>query len=148
MSRSDNRRSDNKTDWTDASVDDFIAGQPSEQVRDDSRILIELMTRVTGQQPRMWGPTIVGFGSYHYRYASGREGDAPLAAFSPRRPELVIYAMPEALDRETMARLGKHRATTSCVYVKRLDDIDLGVLTTLVEQSIALVETTYPQGRA
>ncbi|MFB2598371.1 DUF1801 domain-containing protein [Herbiconiux sp. P17] len=140
-------RSENKTQYTDASVEEFIAGQPSEKVRADSRILIELMTRVTGEQPRMWGPTIVGFGSYHYRYASGREGDAPLAAFSPRRPELVIYAMPEALDAETLARLGKHRHTKACVYVKQLDDVDLDVLTTLVEQSIALVESTYPQNR-
>ncbi|MGD8166888.1 DUF1801 domain-containing protein [Herbiconiux sp. P16] len=140
-------RSENKTQYTDASVEEFIAGQPSEKVRADSRILIELMTRVTGEQPRMWGPTIVGFGSYHYRYASGREGDAPIAAFSPRRPELVIYAMPEVLDAETLARLGKHRATKACVYVKQLDDVDLDVLTTLVEQSIALVESTYPQNR-
>ncbi|WP_382306226.1 DUF1801 domain-containing protein [Herbiconiux sp. UC225_62] len=139
-------RSANTTDWTDASVDDFIAGQPSELVRADSRILIELMARITGRQPRMWGPSIVGFGSYHYRYVSGREGDAPLAAFSPRRPELVIYTAPGALDADTMARLGKHRATKACVYVKRLDDIDLGVLTTLIEQSISLVEKTYPQG--
>ncbi|SDZ11551.1 DUF1801 domain-containing protein [Herbiconiux ginsengi] len=141
-------RSRNTTDWTDASVDDFIAGQPSEKVRADSRALIELMSRITGEAPRMWGPTIVGFGSYHYRYASGREGDAPLAAFSPRRPELVIYVTPEALDAETMAGLGKHRATKACVYVKQLDDVNLDVLATLVERSISVAESTYPQDRS
>ena len=93
----------------------------------------------------MWGPTIIGFGTYHYQYASGHEGDAPFAGFSPRKPELVIYFMPEALEPEMMARLGKHRLSKACVYVKRLDDIDLGVLETLLQRSIALVKKTYPQ---
>jgi len=139
-------RNDSKTRATGASVEEFCAGQASETVREDSRILIRLMREITGQEPRMWGPTIIGFGSYHYRYASGREGDAPLAAFSPRRPELVIYVTPETLEPEVLAGLGTYRSTTACVYVKRLDDIDLDVLRTLIEQSIALVEKTYPQG--
>ncbi|MDQ0895798.1 DUF1801 domain-containing protein [Agromyces ramosus] len=135
----------NKTHATDASVDAFIAELPSETMRDDSRALIRLMQELTGEAPRMWGPTIIGFGSYHYRYASGREGDAPLAGFSPRKPELVIYLMSEVLAPELMATLGKHRRGKVCLYVKRLDDVDLGVLTTLIRRSIALAEETYPQ---
>jgi hypothetical protein len=138
-------RNDSKTRATGASVEEFVAGQTSETVREDSRTLIRLMREITGQEPRMWGPTIIGFGSYHYRYASGREGDAPLAAFSPRRPELVLYVTPETLEPEVLAGLGRYRSTTACVYVKRLDDIDLDVLRTLIEQSIALVEKTYPR---
>jgi hypothetical protein len=135
----------NKTHATSASVGAFIAEQTNETVRDDCHTLIELMRELTGEQPRMWGPTIIGFGTYHYQYASGREGDAPLAGFSPRKPELVIYVEPEALEPEIMARLGKHRHSKSCVYVKRLDDIDLSVLKTLLQRSIELVEETYPQ---
>jgi len=135
----------NKTRPTGASVDAYIAEQASETVRDDARALIRLMHEITGEEPRMWGPTMIGFGSYHYRYASGREGDSPLAAFSPRRPELVIYFAPETLESEMTAGLGKHRSSKSCVYVKRLDDIDLDVLKTMIQHSIALVEESYPQ---
>jgi len=138
-------RKTNKTRATGASVDAFIAEQPSETVRDDCRALIRLMHELTGEEPRMWGPTIIGLGTYHYQYASGHEGDAPLAGFSPRKPELVIYFMPEALEPEMLARLGKHRSSKSCVYVKRLEDIDLGVLKALLQRSIALVKMTYPQ---
>ena len=135
----------NKTHPTSASVDAYVAEQPSETVRDDARALIRLMQEITGEEPRMWGPTMIGFGSYHYRYTSGREGDSPLAAFSPRRPELVIYFAPETLESEMTAGLGKHRSSKSCVYVKRLDDIDLDVLKTMIQHSIALVEESYPQ---
>jgi hypothetical protein len=93
----------------------------------------------------MWEPTIIGFGAYHYRYASGHEGDAPLAGFSPRKPELVIHFMPEALEPEMMTGLGKHSSTKACVYVKRLDDIDLGVLGTMLQRSIALAKETNPE---
>jgi hypothetical protein len=138
-------RKTNKTHATGAGVDAFIAKQTSETVRDDCRALIRLMHELTGEEPRMWGPTIIGFGTYHYQYASGHQGDAPLAGFSPRKPELVIYFMPEALEPEMIARLGKHRRSKACLYVKRLDDIDLGVLKTLLQRSIALVKETYPQ---
>ena len=134
----------NKTHATAASVEAFIDKQPKEEVRDDCRVLMKLMHELTGAEPYMYGPTIVGYGTYHYRYASGHEGDSPLAAFSPRKPELVLYLYPEALDTELMARLGKHKATKGCIYVKRLDDIDLKVLKTLVKKSIALVKKTYP----
>ena len=135
----------NKTQATAASVDAFIDKQASEAVRDDCRTLMALMHELTGEAPHMYGPTIVGYGTYHYKYASGHEGSAPLAAFSPRKPELVLYLYPEALDPELLAKLGKHKATKGCVYVKRLDDIDLKVLKTLVKKSITLARKTYPQ---
>ena len=136
----------NKTHATTASVTAFIDKQPKEEVRDDCRTLMKLMEELTGAEPYMYGPTIVGYGTYHYKYASGHEGDAPLAAFSPRKPELVIYAMGGVFEQEPalMKKLGKYKATKGCLYVKRLDDIDLGVLKTLLKKSIALVKKTYP----
>lgn len=134
----------NKTHATAASVDAFIDKQPKEEVRDDCRALMKLMHELTGEKPYMYGPSIVGFGTYHYKYASGHEGDAPLLAFSPRKPELVIYLYSAEMDPELMARLGKHKATKGCVYVKRLDDIDMKVLKTLFKKSIALTRKAYP----
>lgn len=135
----------NKTHATKASVDAFIDKQPKEEVRDDCRALMKLMHELTGEEPYMYGPSIVSYGTYHYKYASGHEGDSPLLAFSPRKPELVIYLYPEELGPELMAKLGKHRASKGCVYIKRLDDIDMGVLRTMFKKSIALVKKTYPQ---
>ena len=137
--------SPNKTRATAASVSAFIDKHPKEAMRDDSRVLIAMMQELTGEEPHMYGPSIVGFGTYHYTYASGHSGSAPLAAFSPRKPELVIYLSAEALEPELLAKLGKHRATKGCVYVKKLADIDLQVLRTLVKQSIAQVKRDYPQ---
>jgi|SRR5436190_499509 len=136
----------NKTHATTASVEGFIDKQEKEEVRDDCRALMKLMHELTGEQPHMYGPTIIGFGTYHYTYASGHEGDAPLLAFSPRKPELVIYLYAAEVEPELMAKLGKHKATKGCVYVKRLDDIDIDVLKTLLKKTIALVKKTYPQG--
>lgn len=135
----------NKTHATTANVDAFIAKQPKEETRDDCRMLMELMHGLTGAEPYMYGPTIVGFGTYHYTYASGHQGDAPLAAFSPRKQELVLYLFPEAMESGLLAKLGKHRATKGCVYVKRLSDIDLAVLKDLAKRSIAMVRKAYPQ---
>lgn len=137
----------NKTHATTASVDAFIDKQPKEEVRDDCRVLMKLMQELTGAEPYMYGPSIIGYGTYHYKYASGHEGDAPLAAFSPRKPELVIYAMGGIFEQEPelMKKLGKYRATKGCLYVKRLADIDLAVLKNLIKKSIALTKKTYPQ---
>lgn len=137
----------NKTRATGANVLAFIDKHPKEEVRDDCRTLMRLMTELTGEEPHMYGPTIIGFGTYHYKYASGHEGSAPLAAFSPRKPEMVIYAMASVLEQhpELMTKLGKYKATKGCLYVKRLDDIDLGVLKTLIKKSIAMVRKMYPQ---
>lgn len=137
--------SPNKTHRTDASVEAFIDKHPKEEMRDDCRALIKLMLELTGEEPHMYGPSIIGFGTYHYKYASGHEGSAPLAAFSPRKLELVIYLGQEAQEPELVARLGRHRTTKGCLYVKRLDDIDLKVLGTMIKKSIAATLRTYPQ---
>lgn len=137
----------NKTRPTAASVEAFIDKVAKEEMRDDSRTLIKLMQELTGEAPRMYGPSIVGFGIYHYTYASGHSGSAPLAAFSPRKPELVIYLAPGLFESEpeVLEKLGRHKATKGCLYVKRLDDIDLKVLKALIKKSIAWVKKTYPQ---
>lgn len=134
----------NKTRPTTASVDAFIDKQPKEEVRDDCRTLMRLMHELTGEEPYMYGPSIIGYGTYHYTYASGHEGDAPVLGFSPRKPELVIYLYSADMGPELMARLGRHRATKGCVYIKRLADIDLKVLKTLFKKSIALTRKAYP----
>ena len=134
-----------KTRPTDASVDDFIAGVEGDARQEDCRTLIEIMSRVTGEKPVMWGPSIVGFGSYHYRYASGREGDWMLAGFSPRTRDLTVYVMAGFKGAEkTLAALGKHRASSgSCLYIKRLSDVDLAVLEKLVRGSVEHLKNTY-----
>jgi len=137
----------NKTQATAASVDAFIDEQPKEEVRDDSRTLMKLMHELTGAEPYMYGPTIVGYGNYHYTYASGHEGDAPLAAFSPRTPELVIYCTPGIFEQEPelMAKLGKCKTTKGCLYVKRLCAVDMMALKTLLKKSIGLTKKAYPR---
>lgn len=114
---------------TDASVEDFIAGVARPVRRRDAETLVALMERLTGEKPTMWGPSIIGFGRYHYRYASGREGDAGAMGFSPRAAATTIY-LPDGTGAHTerLARLGKHTSSLVCVYIKNLDDIDLGVL--------------------
>lgn len=135
----------NKTQRTTASVRAFIDKHPKEEMRDDSRALIALMQELTGEEPHMYGPSIIGFGTYHYAYASGHSGSAPLAAFSPRKPELVIYLGAEAQDPEALAKLGKHKASKGCLYVKKLADIDLKVLKAMIKRSIAITRKAYPQ---
>ena len=136
----------NKTQATKASVDAFIDKQPKEEVRDDCRTLMKLMRELTGEEPYMYGPSIVGYGHYHYKYASGHEGDAPLLAFSPRKPELVIYFMPGLFESEPelMKKLGKCRTTKGCLYVKKLEGMDLKALRSLLKKSIAVTRKTYP----
>lgn len=132
-----------KTKPTDKSVEDFINGLSDENRRNDCRAVLQLMKRVTKSKPRMWGPSIVGFGSYHYKYASGREGDWFVAGFSPRKQDLTLYIM-AGLPRyaELLSKLGKHKSGKSCLYVKRLSDIDMDVLEDLVQQSVAYVNRT------
>lgn len=137
----------NKTTATTASVQAFIDKHPKEQMRDDSRVLMAMMQKLTGEEPHMYGPSIVGFGTYHYTYASGHSGSAPLAAFSPRKPELVIYLLPGLFESEPemLAKLGKHKVSKACLYVKKLADIDLKVLKVMVKKSIAATRKAYPQ---
>jgi hypothetical protein len=135
-----------KTKATKVSVTEFLAKVEDPRKRAESNLLVDMMTRVTGEKPKMWGPSIVGFGSYHYKYATGHEGDAPLAGFSPRAAEFSIYLSvnDEPARNALLGRLGNHRMGKSCLYVKRLDQIDLGVLEELVHSSVAEVRATYP----
>jgi hypothetical protein len=136
---------ENKTKPTKVSPSAFIKQVPDERRQKDARELVALMRTITGHPPKMWGPAIVGFGSYHYRYESGRQGDAPLAGFSPRKAALVIYLGPAIENKKLMAKLGKHTAGKGCLYVKSLDDIDRQVLRVLVEDSVKAMQKRYPQ---
>ncbi|MXY48370.1 MAG: DUF1801 domain-containing protein [Gemmatimonadetes bacterium] len=137
--------SDIKTRPTDASVDAFIDAVDHPRRREDARTLMDLMQRVTGEEPVMWGPSIVGYGSYHYRYASGQEADWPVVGFSPRKQNLSIYIMTgfEASD-ALLSHLGKHKTGKSCLYVNKLADVDLDVLESLVRASVAEMKRRYP----
>jgi Domain of unknown function (DU1801) len=123
---------------TDLSVEEFLAQVPDEQRREDSRRLSAVMREITGEPPALWGTSIVGFGVYHYRYASGHQGDSALAAFSPRRQHLVIYLIGEFENphRPVLARLGPHKAGKGCLYIKRVDDVDHDALRELIDRSV------------
>jgi hypothetical protein len=134
----------NKTQPTTASVDGFVAALEDAERRDDAGAVMRLMRRATGARPRMWGPSIVGFGSCHYVRESGREGDMPLVGFAPRGRELTLYVLADFAQRDPLlAKLGKHRTGKSCLYIRRLADVDLGVLEKLVEASVADSRTRY-----
>ncbi len=131
-----------KTRPTDQSVVAFLNGVEDPQRRKDCFAVLELMKQVTGHLPKMWGNSIVGFGSYHYKYASGREGDMMLTGFSPRKRNLTLYIMSGFVRYdELMQRLGKHTTGKSCLYIKRLEDLDLDVLRELVAASVEHVKT-------
>jgi hypothetical protein len=123
---------------TDASVEAFLARVPDEHRREDARRLSAMMQEITGEPPVMWGTSIIGFGAYHYRYASGHEGDAPLASFSPRSQHLAIYLVGEFEDRHqsVLARLGPYKAGKGCLYLKRLDGVDDDALRELIDRSV------------
>jgi hypothetical protein len=136
-----------KTKQTEASVTDFIDKQDSEQTRDDCRTLVKMMKKITGKPAKMWGPAIVGFGKYHYKYESGHEGDSCIAAFSPRKGNLTVYIMDEFPNRESLLKkLGKHKSSKVCLYIKKLEDIDLDVLEKIVKASMDAVKKKYPDG--
>ena len=127
-----------KTRPTNASVDDFLDGVDNDTRREDARRVVEIMQRATCESPRMWGDKIVGFGSYHYKYASGREGDWPLVGLSPGKRHLTLYIMPGFDSYQTLLdSLGKHRTGKSCLYLNRLRDIDMSTLEELIRQSVA-----------
>jgi len=128
----------------DASPAAFVAGLENEVRRRDCKALLTLMKRITGEAARMWGNSIVGFGSYHYRYDSGREGDWFLTGFSPRKRYLTIYIMPGFSRFESiMRRLGRYKLGKSCLYIKSLDDIDQGALRELIERSVRRMHQKY-----
>ena len=138
---------ENKTRPTNASVEDYIASRANEQQRSDCRELMALLGKITGQPPKMWGPSIVGYGVYRYTYESGRTGEAPLAGFAIRGRELVVYVDVEG-DRQQslLSRLGKHKMGKVCLYFKRLADLDKSVLEQLVTNSVAEVKRRYGSG--
>ena len=132
---------ENKTTPNDQDVEQFLNSVDDERKRKDSFTILELMKQVTGLEPRMWGSSIVGFGSYHYKYESGRQGDMILAGFSPRKQNLTLYNMGgfERYD-DLIKKLGKHTTGKGCLYIKRLDDVDLPTLKSLIEESFKHVK--------
>lgn len=140
---------DNKTTPTDADVGAFIDGVDNPRRRQEARSVLALMREITGEQPVMWGPSMIGFGTHHYRYESGREGNMPAAAFSPRKAALTVYLQDFAERDELLGRLGPHSTGKSCLYMKRLDAVDLEVLRELITRSYrhALDTDTQPERR-
>jgi hypothetical protein len=136
---------DNKTKPTKVSVAAFIDALTDETKRADAKALVKLMQSATGEKPKMWGPSIIGFGSYHYIYESGREGDMPIAGFSPRKAATVLYGMTGLSDSGALlAKLGKHTTGKGCLYIKKLADLDRKVLETLVVKSVAAMRARHP----
>ena len=131
---------DNKTKPTEVSVAAFIAAIEDPTRRADAKALVKMMQDAAGEKPKMWGPSIIGFGSYHYRYDSGREGDMPLIGLSPRKAASVLYGMIGSSDAKALlAKLGKHTTGKGCLYIKKLADVDQQVLETMVVKSLAAV---------
>lgn len=139
----------NKTTETKTRVSDFINTFVEDDTkRNDAFELAKIMQQVTGFEPKIWGPSIIGFGSYHYKYASGHEGDAPLAGFSPRKAAISLYVyLSEENREELLSKLGKHKAAKGCIYVKKLSDIDVEVLKKMVLVSVEYLQKLYPQNK-
>jgi len=133
-----------KTKVNKASVDKFLKCIKDEQKREDSFKIVEIMQKATKAEPRMWGTSIIGFGSYHYKYASGREGDWMLVGFSPRKQNLTLYIM-SGFDKynSLLKKLGKHATGKSCLYIKKLEDVDMKVLKELVTKSVKHMQKTH-----
>lgn len=135
----------NKTTENTNSVADFLDTIFDAQQREDSARLVEIFTEQTGYPAKMWGTAIIGFGSYHYHYDSGREGDAPLAAFSPRKGKITLYMCSQYDQRDALlAELGKHKTAKSCVYLNKLADINLEVLRRMIVASVQRMKLDYP----
>jgi Domain of unknown function (DU1801) len=126
---------ENKTKPTKLSVTAFISAITDPSHRADAKALVKLLQNASGEKPQMWGPSIIGFGSYHYKYESGREGDMPIVAFSPRKSATVLYGV--AGSRDLLPKLGKHTTGKGCVHIKKLADVDQQVLETMVVKAIA-----------
>lgn len=137
----------NKTQSTESSVNDFLTAHTAGQQRADSEVLIELMSRISGHPATMWGPSIIGFDTYHYRYASGREGDTGALGFSPRKSALVIYLVDEVAKYSAeLAKLGKHTTGKGCLYIKRLSDINVDILGSILRQSYVYAKSQDTEG--
>lgn len=136
---------ENKTRPTEVDVTAFLTAVEPARRREDGLRLLEIFRRVTGYEPRMWGPSIIGFGRYEYRYDSGRTGDFLATGFSPQKARLVVYIMPGYGDfSETLSRLGKHKLGKSCLYINKLADIDEDVLEELIRAGLARLDDIWP----
>jgi hypothetical protein len=134
-----------KTKETDNSVIEFIEKVESPKKREDAYRLLDLFTEITGYEAKMWGPSIIGFGAYHYKYESGHEGDAPLVGFSPRKAKISLYFATGEWKREELLKdFGKHTSGKGCVYINKMADIDVKVLKELIHESIRFLNETYP----
>lgn len=134
-----------KTKETDESVIEFIESVENPKKRQDAYRLLEIFEETSGYPAKMWGPSIIGFGSYHYVYASGHEGDAPLVGFSPRKAKTTLYFATGDDERiQLLEKLGKHTSGKGCVYINKTDDVDISVLKELITQSIAFLQKLYP----
>lgn len=134
----------NKTRPTRVSVAAFLKKQAAGRQLADSQELVKMFRELTGEPPKMWGPSIVGFGKYHYVYDSGREGDAPLLGFSPRKPELVLYVLAGRESEALKKKLGRHKSSVACIYIRSLDDIDRAVLRQMAAASVKATRERYP----
>ena len=125
---------ENKTKITEASVTDFLAGIESDKRRLDGQVILEMMQRISGEPPQMWGPSIIGFGVYHYKYESGREGDMPKISFSPRKAKQVLYVLTNFEGQETLLeKLGKYKTGKICLYINKLEDVDTKILEQIIQ---------------
>jgi len=136
--------SDLKTKPHKASVSAFLNAVENETRKRDAKVINKMMTRISGEKPTMWGPTLVGFGSHHYKYASGREGDWIITGFSPRKSAMSLYILPGYGEfDDIMARLGKHKTGKACLYINKLEDVDMTVLEELITTSVAWMRKKY-----
>jgi len=134
-----------KTTITDQSVIEFIEQVENPKKREDAYQLLDIFTETTGYDAKMWGPSIIGFGAYHYKYESGHEGDAPLVGFSPRKAKISLYFATGDREREDLLKdFGKHTTGKACVYINKIADIDVDVLKALIVQSVRFLKETYP----
>jgi hypothetical protein len=133
-----------KTKVTDKSVEKFLDALENEQKRDDAYTILDMMQKATKEEAKMWGPSIIGFGRYHYKYDSGHEGDMPLIGFSPRKPAHTLYILNdfEGYD-ELMAKLGKYKTSKACLYIKKLEDVDTKILNKLITLSVKYTKAKY-----
>ncbi len=137
---------ENKTQPTDKNVLAFLNAVEHDQKRADSFEILEMMRELSGEEPKMWGPAIIGFGSYHYKYASGREGDFLRIGFSPRKQNISLYFMTGSeRDQHLIKKLGKYKTGKSCLYIKKLADVDLDVLREMIISSLAVMDEKYPR---
>lgn len=135
-----------KTKETDRSVIEFIEGVDHPKKREDAYKLLDIFTETSGYEAKMWGPSIIGFGRYHYKYPTGHGGDAPLVGFSPRKAKISLYFATGDTEREQLLeKFGKHTSGKACVYINKLDDIDVDVMKELIHQSITFLQNMYPE---